>query len=366
VSDERLPARAAEVVEGLMHSGSSPSQTWTQRCVAATGSEHYEAAFCKLLVDPSRGHLRWSPSEGEAFRVVEALRDEQRAMSTTDSAGGFLAPLVGDPSILISSGGNTNPLRTISRVVQTISDSWNGISSAGVTAEWLAEASDAADASPTLAQPSVPVYKASCFVPFSFEIGQDAMNFMQELGKLLADGYDQLTATAFTVGTGSGQPTGIVTALIASSPTSIVNTAGSNVLAAGDVYALQNALPPRFQPNAQWAANLTILNELRQMETTNGSLKFPALQDNPPMLLGRPANESSNMDGTYGSGENYTLIYGDFSQFVIVDRFPSQVELLPNLVGANRRPTGQRGAFLWARVGSDSVVDNAFRVLDVT
>jgi predicted phage gp36 major capsid-like protein len=34
-----------------------------------------------------------------------------------------------------------------------------------------------------------------------------------------------------------------------------------------------------------------------------------------------------------------------------------------NLFGANRRPTGQRGMFLWARVGSDSVVDNAFRLL---
>ena len=287
-------------------------------------------------------------------------------MSTTDTAGGFLSPLVIDPSILFSSSGSINPIRAISRVVQTISDTWNGITSAGVTAEWLAEASEAADASPTLAQPSIPVYKASCFVPFSYEIGQDAMNFMQELGKLLSDGYDQLTATAYTTGSGSGQPTGIITALVASSPTVIVNTVGANVLASGDVYALQNALPPRFSAGAQWAANLSILNELRQMETAAGALKFPGLQNNPPVLLGRPANELSNMDGTYGSGENYVLVYGDFRKFVIVDRFPSTVELLPNLVGANRRPTGQRGVFLWARTGSDSVVDNAFRVLDVT
>ena len=74
------------------------------------------------------------------------------------------------------------------------------------------------------------------------------------------------------------------------------------------------------------------------METSNGALKFPALHDNPPMLLGWPANEVSNMDGTYGSGENYVLVYGDFKQFVIADRFPSQVELIPNLVG----PTGAR------------------------
>jgi HK97 family phage major capsid protein len=162
------------------------------------------------------------------------------------------------------------------------------------------EASEAADASPTLAQPSIPVYKASAFVPFSYEIGQDAVNFTQELGKLLSDGYDQLTATAYTTGTGSNQPTGIITALVASSPTVVVNTVGSNVLASGDIYALQNALPPRFQANAQWCASLTILNVLRQFETAAGALKFPGLQNNPPTLLGRSAHELSNMDPDFG------------------------------------------------------------------
>jgi hypothetical protein len=38
------------------------------------------------------------------------------------------------------------------------------------------------------------------------------------LGALLNDAYDQLAATAFTTGSGSGQPTGIITALAASSP----------------------------------------------------------------------------------------------------------------------------------------------------
>lgn len=73
------------------------------------------------------------------------------------------------------------------------------------------------------------------------------------------------------------------------------------------------------------------------------------------------------MDGVINAGqETYVLVYGDFQQFTIADRWPSQVELIPNLFGANRRPTGQRGAFLWARTGSDVLVENAFRVLDVT
>jgi hypothetical protein len=35
-----------------------------------------------------------------------------------------------------------------------------------------------------------------------------------------------------------------------------------------------------------------------------------------------------------------TLAYGDFSQFVIVDRIGAVVETVSHLVGQNRRPTG--------------------------
>ncbi|WP_231988627.1 phage major capsid protein [Mycobacterium sp. 1274761.0] len=364
VDGNQLPARSAEAVEALTRTGSPIEQDWTARVVQATGSRDYLKAFSRLVADPNRGHLLWTPQEQEAFRRVEQLRAETRALSTVDSAGGYLSPLQLDPAVLITSAGNVNPLRQISRVVQTVSDTWNGVTSAGVTAEWLAEAAEASDASPTFAQPSIPVFKQSAFIPFSYEIAQDATNFTQEIGKLLVDGLDQLSATAYTTGSGTGQPTGIITALAASSPTVVVNTATPDTLVAGDVYALQNALPPRFSTNAQWCAALPIHNMLRQMETANGALRFPGLHDNPATLLGRTANELSNMDSVIDAGQtNYVLVYGSFEHFVIVDRFPSTLELIPNLFGANRRPTGQRGMFLWARTGSDSVVDNAFRLL---
>jgi HK97 family phage major capsid protein len=65
-------------------------------------------------------------------------------------------------------------------------------------------------------------------VPFSFEVSQDAVNFVQEISKLLVDGLDQLTATAFTTGSGVDQPTGIITALAAGS--SAVAAATANTL----------------------------------------------------------------------------------------------------------------------------------------
>ena len=40
------------------------------------------------------------------------------------------------------------------------------------------------------------------------------------------------------------------------------------------------------------------------------------------------------------------------------------VELVPHLVGlTNNRPIGSRGMFAWARIGSASVQDGAWRLL---
>jgi HK97 family phage major capsid protein len=237
-------------------------------------------------------------------------------------------------------------------------------------AEWLPEASQAADASPSLASPSIAVHKASAFVPFSYEVGTDAINFMAELGRLLADAYDQLSATAFTTGSGTGQPRGIINGLVdAAGTVPLIDPAAAETFSAADIYNVQNALPPRFSPRAQWCANLAIINSARQFETDNGAKVFPELNSNPPMLLSRNINELSNMAGTIdpdADESNYPLLYGSFADgFVIVDRFPSQIELIPNLFGPNGRPSGQRGAFLWARVGSDVVIPEAFRLLSI-
>ncbi len=58
------------------------------------------------------------------------------------------------------------------------------------------------------------------------------------------------------------------------------------------------------------------------------------------------------------------LVYGDWrSTFLIVDRIGSSIELVPHLFGANGRPTGQRGAYLWMRTGRAVLIPDAARAL---
>lgn len=360
------PDSAFERATELVSKGKADETDLAARWVSAAASADYEKAFAKLVSNPTHGHLEWTPAEADAYRRAVAVKGEMTKgmLSGTDSAGGFMVPLTLDPAIVLTSAGSINPLRRISRVVQTMTDQWQGVSSAGVTAEWKAEAAQAADATPTIADEPIPVHFGDAYVPYSFEAGMDAVNLLGELQKLLIDGAEQLMATAYTTGSGSGQPTGIIKALDGTASEVAPTTA--EAFAAADIYKVQNALPARFQANARWLANIATINTMAQFETTNGALQFPELRDD--RLLRKSLDELSNMDGTFdpaATADNFLLLYGDFSNFVIVDRIGATLELIPHLVGANQRPTGERGALLWFRTGSDSVANNAFRVLNV-
>jgi HK97 family phage major capsid protein len=83
------------------------------------------------------------------------------------------------------------------------------------------------------------------------------------------------------------------------------------------------------------------------------------------VLKGRPVYESSYAPSyTATTGAASIAVVGDFSNFVIAQRAGFNVEGVQHLVESTTSlPTGQRAIYAWARVGSDSVLDNAFRML---
>ncbi len=361
-----LPDFAAERATTLIETDPATNRGLAARWAVAAGSEHYASAFCKLLADPARGHMLFDEREHAAYKAVAAVQGEMRAMGISpDASGGFMVPLTLDPAILLTNAGTINPLRRVSRVVQTVTDNWNGVSSAGVVANWYAEHAEVSDDSPTLAQPSIPVHRGSAFIPYSFEFGMDAPNALTELQKLLLDGADRLMSTAYTTGTGTGQPTGIITALAGTA--SVITPTTAETFAAADIYKLIEALPPRWQPQARWQAALGIINKIDQFETGAGAKRFD-LSGGMGTLLRKPLDENSEMDSTWDpavTANNYVLLVGEFQQFVIVDRIGAVLEVVPHMLGAAGRPTGDRGAFLWFRTGSNVTTINAFRLLNI-
>lgn len=356
--------RAIEQVEGLGDAHREQAERLVRTLdptvairIAATGSDTYRDAFSK-----------YAAGQRDAFTPDEAAA-WSRAASLTDNAGGYAVPFTLDPTVILTSDGSTNPFRQISRVVPVTTDTWNGVSSAGVTAAFAAEAAAVSDGAPTLAQPSVTVHKAHASVDYSIEIGQDWAQFGSEMLRLFADAKDNLEATKFAVGVGDGsnEPYGIVTALAGTS--SEINVSTSEALVVADIYAVENALGDRYRQNAKWVANKAIYNLIRQFDTAGGASLWERLGAGlPSELIGYPVYESSAMDGAYSAAataNNYIMVLGDFQNYLIADRVGLSVEYVPHRVNGDGALTGQRGLYAFWRVGADSINDSAFTLLDL-
>jgi len=325
----------------------------------ATGSVTYRNAFTKLMQGASN---QWTDNE----RMMVA-----RAQSLTDAAGGFAVPFTLDPTIIGIDGLSFNPIRQIARVVQTTSDSWNGVTGTAVSFSWDAEAAEVSDDAITLAQPSIPVYKLAGFVPFSVEVGADWADIDSDLRTAMMEGRDNAEALAHAKGTGSGQPTGIEVELDGTA--SEIAPATAEVFAAADVYNLMRQLPPRHrQAGPTWAMNIGTANAIRQFDTGGGGNFWTSLAPGAPeTLLGYPWVEVSNLDDSPdidagATEDNFILFLGNWSRYVIVDRIGMNVELIPHLFSTTTNlPSGQRGLYAWMRTGAESVDDNAFRVLSI-
>lgn len=346
-ADDRVREAATKIVENFDDADGKIS-----RMVLATSSPEYLRAWCKIA--SGRGHMV-TPDEQRALN---------RAMSLTDSAGGYLVPFQLDPTVIITANGSRNDIRRVARSVVATGDVWNGVSSGAVSWSWDAEGTEVSDDATTFGQPSIPVYKAAGFVPISLEALEDEANVTAEVARLLAFGKDTLEAAAFATGDGSGKPTGIVTALAAASP-SVSDTATGNATAldAADIYKVDSNLPARHRVNASWLANRSTFNAVRAIDTAgSGSMWERIGAGLPPQLLGQNVYESEDMADIQASAK--VAVYGDFSNYVIADRIGMTVEFIPHLFGTSSgRPKGQRGWYAYYRVGADSVNDGAFRLL---
>jgi HK97 family phage major capsid protein len=364
-----MRARALSAIEKMPNSNDKVRsaatailETWDDRSatlakmVLVTSSPEYLRAWSKVITGRDKGMTQ------EERQILD------RAMSLTDASGGYLVPFQLDPTVIITSAGTYSGIRQVARQVVATGDVWNGVSAAEASWSWDAEGEQVSDDTPVVGQPSIPNYKGAGFIPASIESLQDMANASTEIARILAAGKNTLEGSAFATGSGSGQPTGIVTALVASSPTVIVTSTTTDTFAVADIYKLEGALPERHQVNASWLANRKTYNLVRQFDTSGGAALWETLGNGlPPTLVGQGAYRSEAMDGVINAGaENYMLIDGDFSNFVITDRIGFSIEPIPHLFGANGRPTGSRGVYAYYRTGSDSVDDGAFRLLNVT
>jgi HK97 family phage major capsid protein len=342
--------RVQEHIEDLLARCDDDRGTLAKR-ILVTGSPVYDRAFGKAIL---RGPMALSAEEQRAMSVYGG--------SPVGEEGGFAVPFQLDPTINLASDGAVSPLRQISRVEQIASKTWQGITSDGITVSRSAEGVESGDSSFTIEQPEVSPTRVIADVRFSIEADQDWAGFRSEVSRLLMDAKDVEEADSFVVGDGtSNAPNGVVATLADASEVSL-DVAGT--LDLDDLLGLEGELPVRFRSRGRFMGNKSIYQDIRGLgEGSDGADLWVRLSGSQPdELLGYPAHEASAMD-ELGDVDGRILLFGDFSQFIIVDRLGMTVEVNPHIVGGSGRWTGQRAIVAVWRNSSLVLVDNAFRVL---
>jgi HK97 family phage major capsid protein len=337
--------------------------------VVSTSDPAYERAFSKLL--------RHGPQVGLASLENDerdAMLRTQRSSLALGNTGSYLVPLTLDPSVIQTSDGTVSFWRDLATVTTIATNSWNGITSAGVTAAY--ESSDVVevgDGTPTFGQKSIPVYRGDVYCEASWAVLQDAPGLTPDLTMLIMEAKKNLEDTKFTVGSGVNEPTGAITAVAAITASRVAGSSGASgsaTFVVQDIYNLRAALPPRAR-NGQgvaWVGSDSIFMQCRQFALgsngQNASFWATLGVDMPELLLGKPIFEASAADQTTVSGSNDDqLVIGDWrAGFRIIDRIGASISMT-QAVGSSHRPVASTGFFLYFRNGSDMVDPNRARLL---
>lgn len=328
--------------------------------VLVHGSPAYRSAFRQYIESGAvGGQAVYTSGESDAIRASLALGG---------STGGFVLPTLLDPTLIHTGTAVKDNLRTISRVIEGTQNVWHGVSVGNVTTAWTAEAAALSDGSPTFSNPSITAAKLTAYVTGSYEIFEDS-DLQMQLPGLIGEAFSYAEQTAFIVGSGSNAPKGIITAISATAASTVTATTRGqfNSASAADVFAVVNAVTPRYEESSTWVGNKATFNSVRQMSTASQGSYFWTNFNNEVVpgsqpLLGSPVLQASDMASAQTSG-TVLLVLGDFSQFVIYDRIGTSVEFVQNVFNSSALPLGQRGLIAHKRVGSDVTDVNAFRFL---
>ncbi len=353
-------AQASEAAQAILDRD-SPDKEIAQRLLVH-GSPTYRKAFWKTLA-------KQPLTAEEQRKLSEGMQIERNLTAAGD--GGITVPVQIDPTVLLTSNGALNPFRRVARIVRTTSYQWQGVTSTGITSAYALEGAAMSDNAPTLIAPAINPERASSFVPFTWEAAQDWGSLEGEMATMFADSKDVLEATKFAVGAGhaSNEPQGVLVGA-----GTVVGTAGTVTVGTVDIYALEAALPVRFQANASWLATPALWSRIRQQ---SGGQQYGIWADSlqvgmPDRLLGYPAYKASSV-GTAGNVTTPVAstkwgIFGDFNFFAIVDRIGFQVRLIDNLVSGTAigYPVGMSGLVSYWRNSSGVLSSSAFRTGTVT
>jgi HK97 family phage major capsid protein len=172
---------------------------------------------------------------------------------------------------------------------------------------------------------------SSKIIRVAVELLQDsAFNLEDFLKSAFAERFGRAYEQYFTTGNGSNQPTGILTAVLASGATPVVALGSSandgvgtaqNSIGTQDLVALEHSVDPsyRIKPNSGFMFHDQTLKVLKQLLDKYGRPIWQAGigQGVSATILGYPYTINQSLPQIGGTGTKSTALFGDMSKFVI-------------------------------------------------
>lgn len=260
------------------------------------------------------------------FRHGNKVNAEQAAMirnamsTTTESEGGYTVP---DEiaSMVIDSMKAYGGMREAADVITTTTGrdfSWPTSDGTSEEGEIVAENTSASTGNITFGTVALPVYKySSKSIALPLELVTDsAIDIVAFVVERLGTRLGRITNKHFTVGTGSGQPSGLINRASAG----ITGSAGTaQTVSFDDLTRLKHSVNRAYRNNAKYMMNDLTAMAVSLLKDTNGRpIWTPSVtMDAPDMLNGKPVVINDDMPVMAAGAKS--IAFGDLEKYVIRD-----------------------------------------------
>jgi len=226
----------------------------------------------------------------------------------------------------------------------------------------VGEAASVSEEDTTAAQIPLSAYKfSSGLIKLSIELLQDsAFDLQTWLSQKFGERYGRGYEAYLTTGTGSSQPTGLLTAIAASGSTPVVaagssandgtGATGANSIGYDDLVNLEHSVDPTYRNGARFMLHDLTLSKLQQLLDKYGRpLWVPGMAVNAPdTLLGYRYVINQSMPTIGSVSEATTIVFGQLSKFIIRRVLDMSIQRLDEVYAIN----GQVGFISFARIDS--------------
>lgn len=304
--------------------------------------KEYRNAFAQYI---RRGLGRMESADVSILRSMERRTDDQSASmwgnvtgqtysGTNGTQGGVLVPASFQYEVEVAQKYYAPLLRDgVCRVLDTATGAvlpFPTSNDTGNKASILADAVQDSELSVPLSVVNFGAFKyTSRIIRISTELMQDsAFNLEDFLKERFAERFGRAYEHDLTLGNGSGQPTGIVTAVLSSGATPVIatgsssNTGGSETgatsIGTNDLVALEHSVDPAYRlRGAKYMLSDASLKVIKQLLDKFGRpIWVPSLSSGAPAtILGYEYVINQSMDSV--SATKNTVLFGDFSKYVI-------------------------------------------------